>query len=66
MLFRSRAKEIALSRAGLASNQVTFQRIELDFDNGIQKYEIEFYYNYREYSYEIDANTGNILSYEQD
>ena len=61
-----RAKEIALSHAGLASNQVTFQRIELDFDNGIQKYEIEFYYNYREYSYEIDANTGNILSYEQD
>ena len=59
-----RAKEIALSHAGLASNQVTFQRIELDFDNGIQKYEIEFYYNYREYSYEIDANTGNILSYE--
>ena len=61
-----RAKEIALSHAGLASNQVTFQRTELDFDNGIQKYEIEFYYNYREYSYEIDANTGNILSYEQD
>ena len=61
-----RAKEIALSHAGLASNQVTFQRIELDFDNGIQKYEIEFYYNYREYSYEIDSNTGNILSYEQD
>ena len=61
-----KAKEIALSHAGLASNQVTFQRIELDFDDGIQKYEIEFYYNYREYSYEIDANTGNILSYEQD
>ena len=61
-----RAKEIALSHAGLASNQVTFKRTELDFDNGIQKYEIEFYYNYREYSYEIDANTGNILSYEQD
>ena len=61
-----KAKEIALSHAGLASNQVTFQRTELDFDNGIQKYEIEFYYNYREYSYEIDANTGNILSYEQD
>ena len=61
-----RAKEIALSHAGLASNQVTFQRTELDFDNGIQKYEIEFYYNYREYSYEIDANTGNIISYELD
>ena len=61
-----RAKEIALSHAGLASNQVTFKRTELDFDDGIKKYEVEFYYNNREYSYEIDANTGNILSYEQD
>ena len=61
-----RAKEIALSHAGLASNQVTFKRTELDFDNGIQKYEVEFYYNNREYSYEINANTGDILSYEQD
>ena len=61
-----RAKEIALSHAGLASNQVTFKRTELDFDNGIQKYEVEFYYNNREYSYEIDSNTGNIISYEQD
>ena len=32
----------------------------------IKKYEVEFYYNNREYSYEIDANTGNVLSYEQD
>ena len=61
-----RAKEIALSHAGLASNQVTFKRIELDFDYGIKKYDIGFYYNYREYSYEIDANTGNIISYELD
>ena len=28
--------------------------------------EVEFYYNNREYSYEINANTGDILSYEQD
>ena len=61
-----RAKEIALSHAGLASNQVTFKRTELDFDDGIKKYDIGFYYNYREYSYEIDANTGNIISYELD
>ena len=61
-----KAKEIALSHAGLTSSQVTFKRTELDFDNGIQKYEVEFYYNNREYSYEIDANTGNVLSYEQD
>ena len=61
-----KAKQIALSHAGLTSGQVTFKRTELDFDDWIKKYEVEFYYNNREYSYEIDANTGNVLSYEQD
>lgn len=61
-----RAKEIALSHAGLNSNQVTFKRTEIDYDDGIQKYEVEFYYNNIEYSYEIDANTGKVLAYEQD
>ena len=46
-----RAKEIALSHAGLSADQVTFVKVNMDFDDGIQKYEIEFYYNYREYSY---------------
>ena len=60
------AKEIALSNANLTSNQVSFIRSEVDIDNGIKKYEIEFNYNGKEYNYEIDAGTGNILSYEHD
>lgn len=60
------AKEIALKHMNVTSNEVTFKRVELDFDDGIQKYEVEFYNNNKEYSYEIDANTGDILSYEQD
>ena len=60
------AKQIALSHAGLSNSEVTFKRIGLDFDNGIQKYEVEFYHNYKKYSYEIDANTGDVLTYEQD
>ncbi len=61
-----KAKEIALSHAGLTSSQVSFKRTELDFDNGIKEYDVEFYYNNLEYSYEIDANSGKILSYEHD
>lgn len=61
-----KAKEIALSHAGLTSSQVTFKRTELEYDDGIQKYDVEFYYNNREYSYEIDAKNGSILQYEQD
>ena len=60
------AKEIALKHAGLANDQVSLKRVELDFDNGVQVYEVEFYYNNVEYSYEINANTGDILKYEQD
>lgn len=61
-----RAKEIALQNAGLESNKVSFKKVKLDIDDGIQKYEVEFYYNNKEYSYEIDANSGNIISYEQE
>ena len=60
------AKEIALKHANLTSTQVSFVKSEFDFDDGVKKYDIEFYYNNREYNYEIDANTGRILSYEQD
>ena len=60
------AKEIALKHANLTSDKVEFGKLEMDFDNGIKKYDIEFYFNNKEYSYEIDANTGSILSYEQD
>ncbi|MDU4883680.1 MAG: PepSY domain-containing protein [Clostridium celatum] len=59
-------KEIALKHAGLTNDQVSFIKLEKDIDNGTQKYDIEFYYNNVEYSYEIDANTGDILSYERD
>lgn len=60
------AKEIALKHANLNSNEVTFVEEKLDYDDNKQKYELEFYYNNKEYNYEIDANTGDILSYEQD
>lgn len=61
-----KAKEISLKHANLKDNQVVFDKTEMDYDNGVQVYDIEFHYNNVEYNYEIDANTGNILSYSQD
>ena len=62
-----RAKEIALSHAGLTAGQVTFARANLDWENGRQVYEVEFYTSdYKEYDYEIDASTGAVLSYDYD
>ena len=60
-----KAKEISLKHANLKDNQVVFDKTEMDYDNGVQVYDIEFHYNNIEYNYEIDANTGNILSYSQ-
>ncbi len=62
----SRAQQIALSHAGLSANNVWGMKTEMDIDNGIRVYEVEFYQNNIEYKYEINAANGNIVKYEQD
>ena len=54
-------KEIVLNDTKLNAKDVTFKDIELDNDDGLHKYEVDFYYNRQEYSYEIDAKTGKII-----
>ena len=63
-----RAQQIALNHAGLSSSQVSFVRAHLDWEDGRRVYEVEFYNtsNYTEYDYEIDASSGDILSYDHD
>lgn len=60
------AKNIALTNAGLDINSVRFTREELDHDNHTLVYELEFFYNNIEYDYEINATTGDIISYDKD
>ena len=61
------AKAKALTHAGLTASQVTFLRCKLDWDDCRQVYDVEFYTkDYKEYDYEIDARTGEILSYDYD
>lgn len=61
------AKEVALSHAGLTSNQITFVKVGIDRDNRKEKYDVEFYTNNgKEYDYEIDLYTGEILDYDYD
>ena len=61
-----KAKKIALNHANLTSNQVSYVQVEADFDDYTPSYDVEFYYNNVEYSYEINANNGNIISFEKD
>ncbi len=61
-----RAKEIALERAGLDADEVTFTKARLDIDDGVREYDIEFYKGSTEYSAEIAAADGNIRSWDVD
>lgn len=58
------AKEIALKHANLTSDQIKFTKSEYDDDNGIYKYEIEFYENGIEYDYDVDAISGEIIGFD--
>ena len=61
------ARSAALSHAGLTADQVSFVRSYLDWDDGRLVYDVEFYTaDYKEYDYEIDANTGAVLSFDYD
>ena len=56
-----KAKEIALNHAGVKSGDVTGFKSELDRDDGVSVYELEFRAGGYEYDYEINASTGAIL-----
>ena len=55
-----RAKQIALSHAGVGG--ANFTKVELDTDDGVQVYEIEFKVGNVEYEYDINAISGEIIS----
>ena len=61
-----KAKSIALNHAGLTSDQVTRLTAERDRDDGVTYYEVEFRVGNAEYSYEIDAVSGEILDWEKE
>lgn len=58
------AAALALERVTGASEQDL--RMELEFDDGYEKYEGEIIYNQIEYDFEIDASTGKFLEWSED
>lgn len=65
MITAEEAKGKALEHAGLSSDAVTFVKSKLDYEDGYQIYDVEFYSNdYKEYDYEIDAYTGEVLGFD--
>ena len=61
-----RAKEIALAHAGLSNDKVSFVKAQLDDEDGVKVYDVEFYSGNVEYDYEISVADGTIISADQD
>ena len=53
--------DIALKDAGFAAADVTELEAELDLDDAVVHYDVEFKQGGMEYDYDIDAVTGEIL-----
>ena len=62
LIGKKEAKNIALSDAGVFSDDISRIRVEQDFDHGSFEYEVEFYSKGNEYEYTIDGKTGEIIS----
>lgn len=56
------AKAAALRHAGLDESQVRDVDIDLDRDNGTLIYEVDFNSGNTEYDYDINAETGEVIS----
>ena len=60
------AKSAALRHAGVSAADAAKLKCELDEDDGVWLYEVEFEVGRMEYEYEIDALSGAVLKAEQD
>lgn len=58
----AKAQEIALAHAGIKAADATITKSKLDYDDGRQIYEIEWYANGAKYDYEIAVATGEIVN----
>ncbi len=58
-----RARQIALEHAGVNPEEVSRLEIEIDYEDGLMIYEVEFYHGRIEYEYDIDAKEGKILEF---
>ena len=60
------AQSIALDHAGVASGDALGLRVKLDWENGVQVYDVEFRADSIEYEYELRASDGAVLKAERD
>ncbi len=60
------AKQLALDYAGVTEAETQNLKVELDYDDGYAEYEVEWHVGRTEYACDVDACTGEILSFEKE
>ena len=63
---QARAKSIALAHAGVVESAASRFSTEFDYEDGVMVYEVEFYAGGYEYNCDINALSGDIVSYEKE
>lgn len=62
----TKAKEIAMQKAGVAADSLISYKIELDTEWGNMVYDVEFTAEGIEYDCELNAKTGEVLKFEKE
>ena len=60
------AKEAVLAYAKLSADEVTFTKIELEYEDGQPQYEVDFFSHDLQYSVTLHASSGMVLEMETD
>ena len=58
-----RAKKIVFEHSKIHSNNAKLTKLILEKENKKYVYAIEFYYKNKRYRYNVDANTGKVITY---
>lgn len=66
LISEDEAKNIALKDAGLTEEQVSGLWCKLDTDDGKVVYEVSIVYKEKKYEFEISADSGKILEWEEE
>ena len=61
-----KAKSIAFEHASVKAADVKFSKAELDRDDMVVHYDVEFVYGKYEYEYEINAETGKVIAFDKE
>ena len=65
LLSSEEAMAAALAHAGVSASNATFDKVELEEEDGTMVYKLEFYGSGTEYEYKVDAYTGAVRKAEQ-